>query len=194
MRENVEAGHNLEALDAAMALFWSKGAETAAYNDLVTATGLSRKALYANWPDKDSLVQATLQRYRDLVLEMVLAPLAKGGEAGLNAFWDALESASQGPGWCGCYLFRTASGPMRSAPYVEKIVAEYTDTLQRAIATEVRRAIAEGAVDGGLDPELAGLQSVAINSLISLLGASGGYAAPVKRLYAAARKSCGLSV
>ena len=40
------------ALQKAMEQFWAVGIEATPYPELVKVTGLSRKALYQQWPDK----------------------------------------------------------------------------------------------------------------------------------------------
>lgn len=188
-RESVSRG---AVLEKAMQLFWMRGAETASYNEIVEATGLSRKALYQLWPDKDALMHETLSVYRRDVLGSILAPLKAGGLAGLKAFWGDLEAAARGKGWRGCYLFRTGTGSLRSDRFVSAMFNGFLDELSRAIAREIRAGQNAGDIAATIDAEQAGWQSVAINGLISAIGAQNGYDARVKRLFATARASCGL--
>lgn len=180
------------ALEKVMHLFWARGAETASYSEIVQATGLSRKALYALWPDKDALVRETLQTYRRDVLGPVVDPLKAGGISGLADFWRQLEAAARGESWRGCYLFRTGTGPLRNDSFVSTTLNDYLDELSAAIAGQVRAAQAAGDIALSIDADQAGWQSVAINSLISAIGARNGYDLRVKRLFATARAGCGL--
>lgn len=168
------------ALSAALALFWSRGPETAAYGEIVQATGLSRKALYARWPDKQHLVAETLALYRNCVLAGMLATLR---DQGPGAFWDRLALGVQAEGWRGCYLMRTGSGPLRGEPAVAAAMAEYLDALQSGF----KAALADRALP--VPATLAATQCVALLTLISHRGAAGDDVAP---LIEAGRQTCGV--
>lgn len=171
------------ALGAALRLFWARGAESAAYGEIVQATGLSRKALYARWPEKQALVEDTLTLYRREVLAGMLETLAGQGAA---AFWDRLEEAAAAPGWCGCYLMRTGAGALRAAPAVRAGLEDYLAELQAGFV----RVLA--GLPLPVPAELAATQCVAILALISQRGAVEGYGPEVRALIAAGRRTCGL--
>lgn len=171
------------ALGAALRLFWERGAETAAYGEIVQATGLSRKALYARWPEKQALVEDTLALYRREVLAGMLETLTGQGAAG---FWDRLEEVAAAPGWCGCYLMRTGSGALRAAPAVRAGTEDYLAALHAGFA----KALAGVALP--VPAELAATQCVALLALISQRGAVAGFGPEVRGLIAAGRKTCGL--
>lgn len=172
------------ALEAALGLFWAEGAETASYPEIVLATGLSRKALYARWPDKQALVAATLTNYRQTVLAGMLVTLA---EQGPEAFWDRLEAGTRQPGWNGCYLMRTGSGPLRGEPEVAMALADYLSALQEGFRAALRgRALP-------VPVELAATQCVSLLALISQRGAVEGAGPEVAALIAAGRRTCGLA-
>jgi AcrR family transcriptional regulator len=172
------------ALNAALDLFWAEGAETTSYPEIVAATGLSRKALYARWPDKQVLIAATLDSYRRTVLTAMLATLATEGP---SAFWDRLEAATRTKGWNGCYLMRTGSGALRNEPAVAAAQAEYLGALHDAFCAALRgRNLAVPA-------DLAALQCVALLTLISQRGAAEGAGPAVAALISAGRVTCGLS-
>ena len=171
------------ALGAALGLFWSKGAESSAYGEIVAATGLSRKALYARWPDKQALVDDTLVLYRREILAGILEALE---QEGIAAFWDKLAAATAAPGWCGCYLMRTGTGDLRATPSVRAALDDYL----AALAVGFRRAL--GQVPLPVPNELAATQCLAILALISQRGAVEGNSPAVQDLLAAGRRTCGL--
>ena len=145
------------AVEAAMLLFWEQGAEGASYNDIVAATGLSRKALYAEWPDKETLVHDALQHYRNVVLGQLIAPLETGGRAGLEAFWDQLQTEIRAAKkWTGCFLFRSVSGPLRSDTFVASAYDEYAGRMRELVARCVRDGQAKGVIGKQTDAEAAG--------------------------------------
>jgi AcrR family transcriptional regulator len=171
------------ALVSALRLFWTKGAESAAYGEIVQATGLSRKALYARWPDKLALVDDTLALYRREVLAGMLEALET---AGVAAFWDRLETVVAKPGWCGCYLIRTGAGTLRGEPTVRAQLEDYLAALQAGFG----KALADAPLP--VSPDLAARQCVALLVLISQRGAVEGNSPAVRALIAAGRRTCGL--
>lgn len=181
-----------QALENAMMLFWRQGAEVSSYNDLVAATGLSRKALYKTWPEKHLLVADTLRAYRMQMLPQLTRLLRQGGHGGLVAFWDALDGAAQSEDWRGCYLFRTASGPLRDQDFVREVFDDYIAELGQLFVSEISVAQAEGDIDAGLDPRLASQQAIGLTCLISIIGAQVGYGPQVAELIVAAKRTCGL--
>jgi len=65
----------VEVLDKAMELFWTKGYNATSANDLVKGLGLSRSSIYSTFKDKRTLFIKSLDRYRkrnvDQMLNMV---------------------------------------------------------------------------------------------------------------------------
>ena len=95
-----------DPVEKALGIFWKNGVEATSYRDLVSQTGLSRRALYSNWADKSSLVHETLYLYRAQVLEKIISLLEKPSLQSLVVFWDTMEASIKDPEWTGCYLFR----------------------------------------------------------------------------------------
>ena len=56
-----------EALDRAMAAFWSKGYAATSIEDLVAHMGIQRGSLYGTFGDKRRLFLAALDRYQRVV-------------------------------------------------------------------------------------------------------------------------------
>jgi AcrR family transcriptional regulator len=190
----VEADRNArsEALQRAMRLFWERGAETSSYGEIVAATGLSRKALYATWPDKDALVREAMALYRETVLAPMLAPLEDGGRSGLERFWDGVEAGVRAPGWSGCFLFRSVGGAYRSDPVLARHFDEHVELLRRRIAGAVVQAKQGGQLAPGIDPDHASWHTVSVAALLSTYGALSGFSPAAAQLVAAGRAACGL--
>lgn len=51
------------ALDAGIALIWSRGYEATSLAELLAAMGLSRSSFYATWGDKAAFMDAAMKRY-----------------------------------------------------------------------------------------------------------------------------------
>ena len=183
-----------QALDKAMRLFWAKGAEGTSYADLVAATGLSRKALYAGWPDKDALVREALDCYRDTVLTRTMEPLRDGGAAGLAQFWDGLERAAMSPGFHGCFMVNSGTGPMAADPQIAARYGAHLDRLQAMLERAIRAGQAAGDVSADLDPAEAAALAVALAVQMQTMMAAGAHAARLPALFALARRTCGVAV
>ena len=92
MTENLDQAQNLEH---AMHVFWQHGYEGTNFNQLVAATGLSRKAIYKNWQDKRGLFVNCLTFYSDQMATLMLAPLVAPQTAGLPALLDFFTQFKQ---------------------------------------------------------------------------------------------------
>ena len=181
-----------QIVNSAMILFWRMGAEVATYNDIVAATGVSRKALYSVWLEKERLVVDALQRYRQQILGSLLRPLMRGDRADLEMFWSNLGKAVRSPDWRGCFLMRTAGGPLRALDEVGEIFGGYIGELHDLIAAAVINGQAEGAIESGIDANAAAWQSVGLINLMSARGAQSGHDEMIEEMISAAKQACGL--
>lgn len=173
-----------------MQLFWRHGIASSSYDDIVAATGLSRKTLYGYWPEKTALVHETLELYRATVLGAHLDALAAGGREGLEGYWTALAAETRRRGWNGCLLFRTPD-ELRDDPVVAAMVDEYGASLRKAIARSLKDAVPVRAFKG-IDGDIAGWQAFAATALVSTLGATAAGGRSVGRAIAAGRAACGV--
>ncbi|MGH1339187.1 MAG: TetR/AcrR family transcriptional regulator [Aureispira sp.] len=57
--------NEIEVLDKAVELFWSKGYNATSANDLVKGLGLSRSSIYSTFKDKRTLFIRVLDRYKE---------------------------------------------------------------------------------------------------------------------------------
>lgn len=179
-------------VEGAMTLFWQRGAEVATYNEIVRSTGASRKALYGPWPEKRDLVAEALLFYRRNILGGLLTLLDRGGRDGLIAFWAALRDAARNSDWPGCFLMRTAGGPMRDEQFVQDIYADYIAELLKRIAAAIEAGQRSGTISDSIDAEVAALQSVGLITLMSTFGALGGRESRIEQVGDVASTACGL--
>ena len=190
--QTVQAGRE-SVVRRALVTFWQKGAEAASYNDIVEATGLSRKALYALWPDKDALVHEAMVLYRREVLGPLIDRIGLGGRIGLEEFWNGISEGVRTPGWAGCFLFRSASGALHGDHVIAAHFDEHATLLRTGVSRAVHEALAEESLDRKVDPDTAGWQALAIASLISTYGALSGNTETVAKLIGAGRIATGLT-
>jgi AcrR family transcriptional regulator len=180
-----------QALRQAMLLFWAEGPARTSYDDLVAATGLSRKALYALWPEKNALAREAVALYREEVLAPLLAELAHGGAKGLEAFWKALATSVRRDGWSGCLLFRTASGTDEDPEIVARL-KQHVALLRAGFEKAIRQAAAAGDLARPVAPVAGAWQAVAIAGLISTHAMRARLGSSLASLVRAGRDACGL--
>ncbi|MEM7441799.1 MAG: TetR/AcrR family transcriptional regulator [Pseudomonadota bacterium] len=84
-----------EALvDNAMRTFWKNGYHVVSMGDLVRETGVSRGGIYTDFPGKQELFHACLDRYQETVITSLFAPVETGEEGieGIRKYLDELLS------------------------------------------------------------------------------------------------------
>ena len=181
-----------QALEKAMFLFWSKGVANASYPDIVAATGLSRKALYARWPDKTALVHASLNFYRETVLAQILAQLTPPGMKALDHFWRYLEAGMTSGSYNGCLLFRTAGQDGGADPEISAALSDHLHLLKQAFTAAFTQAIQDGDLCADFDIDQAIWQVLAILTTLSSFGGNPSLVNDMPALIAVGRSSSGL--
>ncbi len=129
-------------LESALAHFWFNGFASSSMDDLVSATGASRHAIYSEFGSKDGLFEAVLGRYVDTVVTPAFAPVEASG-AGLQKiadYWEfqikrGEEAGLPGPG---CLLTNTMTERAPHAPDVEKVVTAHNDRLRAGFRNALR--------------------------------------------------------
>lgn len=167
----------------AMQLFWQKGCDVP-FSQIVEATGQSRKALYAMFGDKATLIGAALGLYRTEVLNPMLNLLEPPNST--IVFWDTYERTAQLPGWHGCLLVRAATSDGRDTPLVQQAFRSYSDQFVAAMKAAYIR---EGEVG---DPEMSAWAAFGLVVSISALAGNEGLNDRVAALFTAARAANGL--
>jgi AcrR family transcriptional regulator len=94
-----------DAVEAAKAVFWSKGYQDTAISDLERATGLNRSSLYAAFGTKQAIFELALDSYLRSFIGPRLAPMERPGAGtgdierfftGLAGFFRTGTQARQG--------------------------------------------------------------------------------------------------
>lgn len=114
-----------EALASAMQIFWRKGFAETSYEDLTTATGVSRKGLYGSFGDKRDLFLRTLQLYRKTQAVEFLWELnePQADRRAIIAMFQRIGEVSKTSfGLMGCFMANTANDEMVSDPDVKNEV------------------------------------------------------------------------
>ncbi|NNM60080.1 MAG: TetR/AcrR family transcriptional regulator [Legionellales bacterium] len=114
-----------EVLDNTMRLFWRKGFAETSIKEITMLTGFNRSAIYKYFGGKDALFLAMLQRYREYVTSLFIAPLQRNNNdvSGILDFFNQflpLCQSHSAPN--GCFLIATASDlPVHTQPVINFI-------------------------------------------------------------------------
>jgi AcrR family transcriptional regulator len=126
------------AVEAAAAVFWSKGYRDTAISDLERATGLNRSSLYSAFGTKQAIFGLALQWYLRGFISPRLAPMERAGAdlgdierffTGLAAFFRAGGQARQG-----CLMINTIAEDEGRGTLLDGRAQAFRDRLSAAFA------------------------------------------------------------
>ena len=142
------------ALEMAMAAFWSRGYEATSMQDLVDRMGINRASIYATFGDKRSLFIKAVRHY-DRVQRLAwlseLAETMQPLEAILAAFEDAISYAVDRGGRDGCLLVNTALEMSPHDKAIAEVVAHGLEETERFFTTMIERGQLAGDVPQHID-------------------------------------------
>lgn len=143
----------LEALDAAMELFWRKGYEAASMRELLDAMGIGRGSFYDTFGDKHTLFLSALDRFREVRTLWVEEALRWEGLGGVEeVFRRSLDGLYQFRPPRGCLL---ANSAVELAPHDPEVAARISDSIGRtedAFQGALERAGNRGEIPSDSDP------------------------------------------
>ena len=176
-----------EVLDRAIELFRRQGYSATSTAELVEELGMNRKSMYAEFGSKQELFEAALERYSDINLTRVLAPI-EAPDANAQSIRDAFlgyASASETSfNGLGCLMANTAVERAAldpgSARFVDAYLARLTKGFRNAL--ENARNDRDVAEDADLD-DLAAFLTMSVVGISALLRAK----ATPEQMYAASR-------
>ena len=143
-------------LDRAVELFRRKGFHGTSTADLVSELGVNRKSMYAEFGSKQGLFEATLERYDEKHLSMVLARLESpdGGTDAIRRAFAGYARASEGRiSGLGCLLCNTAVERGALAPASLRYVDAYLTRLTRAFKNALDSAVRAGDLLASTDTD-----------------------------------------
>lgn len=172
-------------LDTAMRLFYAHGPRGVGVDTVIAESGVAKATLYRNFPRKDDLVLAYLDRVDQTWFGQLRAAARAAGDDPrdqLVGMFDALGSACRREGFHGCAFINTAaeSDPAgdvhaRTVEHKHVVRAWVTDLARRAGAAEPEQLARQLTllVDGGLaagvldaDPETPAAAKAAARALV----------------------------
>lgn len=142
-----------ELIDAASELFRDQGFAGTSAAELEAALGVNRSSIYAEFGSKQALFDASLQRYREVVVDRRFGALEEPGAGvdGIKAIFEFYGQAADGPAsGRGCLLCNTAvelgpldpSGTAAVHRYLERIGHAFKAALDDAARSgDLRRSV-----------------------------------------------------
>jgi len=176
-----------EVLDRAIELFRRQGYSATSTAELVEELGMNRKSMYAEFGSKQELFEAALDRYSEINLSRVLAPI-EAREADAQSIRDAFlgyASASETKfRGLGCLMANTAVERAALDPGSAKYVDAYLDRLTKGFRNALQNAQGDG--DVSKDANLDDLAAHFVNSVVGISALLRAKATP-DQMYAASR-------
>jgi AcrR family transcriptional regulator len=164
-----------EAIDKAMLLFWRKGYEGTSIADLTEALRITRPSLYAAFGNKEQLFRTVLDRYDEGTAEFLSSSLnlSTAREVAEGLLRGAANFHARQANPPGCLMVHGALvGSDESDPLREETRNRRT-RLREAIRERLARALAEGDLPEGADPEALARYVVAVMRGMAVEAASG---------------------
>jgi len=157
------------ALDAAGAVFWSKGFNGTSLDDLATAMSMNRPSIYRAFGDKETIYRQTLARFSDHMEAAFRRTLLGEPElrTGLRKFYrEAVDTYTGNDGALGCLVMCTAPAAATSHPQVQSDLLSIIQQIDAKVLRRVEQAQAEGQINTSQDPkQLAKLVQGVLHSL-----------------------------
>lgn len=162
-----------EALDAAVEVFWRRGFAGASLTELAAAMGVNKPSVYGAFGDKAQLFQAALRRYVERNMAYVADALER------PTAWECAQAFLVGnalavtmPGRpAGCLSVQAVATPDDSGEYA--VLAANRATVQRMFADRFRRAITDGDLPAGEDPDELATFLITLSSGFAIRAADG---------------------
>lgn len=174
-----------DALDAALATFWSKGYAGTTLDDLAGAMGMNRPSIYAAFGNKDALYAASVERYLQTIGRTFLVPLGRGKTLAddLDAFYARVIDVVTGAhGPCGCIVACTLPAEAEVAPAARELLATAIGLIDDALQKRLADAVRAGELPADTDVRTRA-QVVSSGMLaLSLRGRSGASRRDLKRI------------
>ncbi|MFD9701684.1 TetR/AcrR family transcriptional regulator [Lentzea sp. NPDC059081] len=180
-----------EALDRAMLVFWEHGYEGASLATLTGAMGISTASMYATFGNKEQLFRQALQRYDDGPSAYVVAALAAPTALDVaRALLAGSISTTTGPDRPrGCLGVQGALATGEAGREIRTLLDDWRNSGHTRIHERFRRAVDEGDLPQGTDPELLARYVHTLQAGIAVQAAGGVSAGDLRKLADAALRT-----
>lgn len=169
-----------------MEQFWSTGYTATSLDDLAAACQINRPSLYAAFGNKQQIYLATLARFAEQMGAQILPILTgpKPLEGTLKAFYQkVIEIYFSGTTTArGCMVWCTAAVEAHSEPEIRESLEQALQTVDELLASRFERALDQGEIPAGSDPQSLGRLAAATMHSIALRARAGQSRVSLKRL------------
>jgi AcrR family transcriptional regulator len=144
----------VEALDAALCVFWRKGYEGTSYTDLTQAIGMERPALYSAFGNKEALFLKALDRYYARYLDYIPVALAlpTSREVAEHMLRNAADLNTRYPDRTGCLGIHGALAGSDDAEPIRHALIEARAREETALRERFERARQDGDLPPTANP------------------------------------------
>ena len=180
-----------EALQKAMVVFWEQGYEGASLADLTERMGISRKSMYAAFGNKEELFRKALQRYSEGTVSYAVEALqAATAREVAETFLAGSVRANTRPGCpAGCLGVQGALAVGETARVARDILTEWRNGGQGLLRDRFERAVEEGDLPAGADPDLISRYVMTIANGMAVQAAGGAAREDLQRVADAALRN-----
>ncbi len=143
-----------EAIDATTELFWRQGFDETSIEDVVTATGMNRYALYTSFGGKREIFLAALDAYCNERKQLFMDTFNREKDAPLSAVRAVAEHCIEQivERGTGCLLCDIGAEVGRQDEIVAEQIAIYLDIIKEAHAKAFRKARQLGQLNPAITP------------------------------------------
>ncbi|MET9295057.1 TetR/AcrR family transcriptional regulator [Streptomyces sp. NPDC003077] len=145
-----------EALERAMMVFWEQGYEGASLTDLTRAMGITRKSMYAAFGNKEELFRKALERYTDGPAAYAARALEKptAREVATAFLAGSVDTTTRPDCPAGCLGVQGSLASGDSGRVAQDALIAWRDDGRARFRRRFQRAVDEGDLPPGTDPEL----------------------------------------
>lgn len=143
-----------EAIRKAMDVFWKKGYNGTSMRDLTTAMEINPSSLYRSIGDKHALFIKCVKNYTESRMEEARKFAARHSSplAALTGFIDQSAKVITGGG-DSCLAIKTTFEIAADDPDIQQVLKADSDFTYNFLLTLLKKAINEGEITKGTDPE-----------------------------------------
>ncbi|MEU0969942.1 TetR/AcrR family transcriptional regulator [Streptomyces sp. NPDC005917] len=180
-----------EALEQAMMVFWSQGYEGASLTDLTGAMGIARKSMYAAFGNKEELFRKALERYTEGPAAYVARALEeRSAREVAMAFLAGSVRTTTRPGCpAGCLGVQGSLAAGDSGRVAQDALIAWRDDGRARLRHRFQRAVDEGDLPPGTDPELLARYLMTVSNGIAVQAVGGATRSELQQVADAALRN-----
>lgn len=144
-----KAFNEIEVLDKAVELFWTKGYHTTSANDLVDSLGLSRSSLYDTFGDKRSLFILALKRYKKEFGDVIITMFQESSDVRETislALQFIIDQDCNAINPKGCFMVNTATELSGTDLEIANVIDNNRNDIENAIESAITLGQEKGQI------------------------------------------------